>query len=378
MIIKPAYGTIHLDLKYNWYQHFFFDCDFSVFIIGYNGTFKKRSGDRPDGCATFFKRDKFSIAASYKIDYYRENVPLMEQNNVAILLFLNIRGSEATKKSTICISNTHLLFNQRRGDIKLAQLAHLLADIEYHSRSDRYDSNRLSIILCGDFNSRPFSPLYKLITTGELKYEGLSRVQVSGQLNDSRDNSKLGKTLFPSSIGLTNNCRWNDSEAEANSSREIRKVGDGNFRDDFMSTFNVETGMYEVLHRDEKIHSKRKHNDARRYSLTERQESSDSSSDVDGEIQGYLRHGYSFSSCYSHTRHDGTPEVTICLEHDSSNVDYIFYTEGDHEPGKDQLILNSVLTLFNEKELNAMNKLPNRFFSSDHLLLQASFVLHQA
>ncbi|KAK6307222.1 hypothetical protein J4Q44_G00223700 [Coregonus suidteri] len=41
------------------------------------------------------------------------------------------QGSEVHAKSPpLCVATTHLLFNSRRGDLKLAQLAMLLAEID--------------------------------------------------------------------------------------------------------------------------------------------------------------------------------------------------------------------------------------------------------
>ena len=388
------------------------------YLLGYNGTFKKRSGNKVDGCATFFKRNKFSVDGVHLIDYYRQNVQQMDRFNVAILLFLHIRSDCLKKKSTLCISNTHLLFNKRRGDIKITQLAHLLADIEQYSRAKKYDMNRLTTILCGDFNCQPFSPLYNFIITGEMKYEGLSKHLVSGQCKDSGNViNKFGKILFPSDVGLSNNCQWtgtkstsncqpsgSKSETFSNSKRKelnnnvgtnsLRKkakvdtcektdsklLPDKNAKEKELQktifTFNVETGCYEVLHKGLQTVKKSESKDKLH---TCHFTTSKLLTDNDRmEKPGHLRHRYSFASCYAHYGLDGAPEVTTCHDRDAATVDYIFYPKSSTLClEKDHLALCGVLSLCNECKLNKMHKLPNKYFSSDHLLLQASFMLKQ-
>ncbi|KAJ7393706.1 Protein angel 1 [Desmophyllum pertusum] len=75
--------------------------------------------------------------------------------------------------SLLCVSNTHLLFNKKRGDIKLAQLACLFAEIEELARISspgKTDPCYHPIICCGDFNSTPFSPIYDFVSA---RFSGL-------------------------------------------------------------------------------------------------------------------------------------------------------------------------------------------------------------
>jgi len=88
-----------------------------------------------------------------------------------VLLQPNNSVSQSDPSSFVCVANTHLLYNPRRGDIKLAQLAILLAEINRLSRLP--DGSKSPVVLCGDFNSSPQSPLYSFLTTGCLEYGGL-------------------------------------------------------------------------------------------------------------------------------------------------------------------------------------------------------------
>lgn len=71
----------------------------------------------------------------------------------------------------LCVANTHVLYNPRRGDVKLAQVAILLAEVDKVARLA--DGSYCPIILCGDLNSVPDSPLYNFIRNGQLQYQGM-------------------------------------------------------------------------------------------------------------------------------------------------------------------------------------------------------------
>lgn len=101
----------------------------------------------------------------------------MNRHNVGIVLLLRplVAQGAALKESgpPLCLANTHLLFNPRRGDVKLAQLAIMLAEIDAVVKSCKVKGEHCNVVLCGDFNSLPNTPLYQLIVTGELYYQGL-------------------------------------------------------------------------------------------------------------------------------------------------------------------------------------------------------------
>ena len=59
------------------------------------------------------------------------------------------------------------------GDVKLIQLATFFAEID--KVLDKYREKtgfQLPLVVCGDFNSTPFSPVFNLITSGVLNYNG--------------------------------------------------------------------------------------------------------------------------------------------------------------------------------------------------------------
>lgn len=137
--------------------------------------------------------------------------------------------------------------------MKLAQLAIMLAEIDSVVKSCKAKGEHCNLILCGDFNSVPHMPLYQLITTGELYFQGLPAwmvrlkhckdqqsiinawqlssfshcglvwksyicnhlciyhvQQISGQedLSHKAHCHRLFAPLWPSCLGITDNCQY--------------------------------------------------------------------------------------------------------------------------------------------------------------------------
>ena len=78
--------------------------------------------DSNDGCATFFKVKKFRLQEVRSLAYDEMDEEVDGRNNIALAVVLTMRSN----KKHICVANTHLLYNPKRGDIKLTQLAILL------------------------------------------------------------------------------------------------------------------------------------------------------------------------------------------------------------------------------------------------------------
>lgn len=144
-----------------------------VCVPGYQCEYKKRTGSKPDGCAVIFKTSRLSLLSFNPVEFFRPGDALLDRDNVGLVVLLqpNDTVGQSDPSTFICVANTHLLYNPRRGDIKLAQLAILLAEIR--KLSCLPDGSTNPVVLCGDFNSTPWSPLYSFLTTGRLEYRGL-------------------------------------------------------------------------------------------------------------------------------------------------------------------------------------------------------------
>lgn len=99
-----------------------------------------------DGCATFFKRDRFSLVKKYEVEFNKaaqsyvesmnkqserkKNEHRLMKPNVALILVLegNDASSEALpdgdncQRSLVCVANTHIHANQELPDVKLWQV----------------------------------------------------------------------------------------------------------------------------------------------------------------------------------------------------------------------------------------------------------------
>ncbi|KAH3855003.1 protein angel homolog 2-like [Dreissena polymorpha] len=321
--------------------------------VGYKGHYLKRTGDKSDGCATFYKLSKFSLLDVVEVPYQNNHHAILDRDNVGLIVRLKPLGPKVDPNRTLVVSNTHLLFNPRRGDIKLAQLMLLLAAIDKCAFDRMENGSPLyqAVIMCGDFNSLPHSEIYKFLHMGWLDYEGLPISKMSGQEEGFHKNShqKVHRKFFPKEIGITDNCQY----------------------------------VHEVRARDQHHdhHRQQHHHDHHR-------QQHQSSSEV--QSSGTLQHHLRLISVYNHfVRRHGQlyPEVTTHHGRAVCTVDYIFYGirsalvrffNGCVETAEVQeghLCLLGKYGLLTDGDLQTMGSLPNRYFGSDHLSVIAQFLL---
>ncbi|XP_014806179.1 PREDICTED: protein angel homolog 2 isoform X2 [Calidris pugnax] len=320
-------------------DHYRTEIKSSLESLGYHCEYKMRTGRKPDGCAICFKTSRFSLISSNPVEFFRRDIPLLDRDNVGLVLLLQPKFHCKTN-AAICIANTHLLYNPRRGDIKLTQLAMLLAEIA--SVALQKDGTFCPIIICGDFNSVPGSPLYRFIKEGKLNYEGLAIGKVSGQEQFPRGQRILSIPIWPKKLGISQNCVYEvkQQQKEENAGEELEAA-------------KLDKTQEAVI-ASEKLSSK-------------------------------LQHCFKLSSVYSHYFPEtGIPEVTTCHSRSAVTVDYIFYSaahdDATAQPGAEDsfhggLKLLGRLALLTEKDLWTVNGLPNENNSSDHLPLLAEFRL---
>ncbi|XP_071399141.1 protein angel homolog 2 [Centroberyx affinis] len=310
--------------------------------LGYQCEYKKRTGRKPDGCAVIFKTSRLSLVSSNPVEFFRPGDALLDRDNVGLVLLLrpNDAVGQSDPSACICVANTHLLYNPRRGDIKLAQLAILLAEIRRLSRLP--DGSTNPVVVCGDFNSTPWSPLYSFLTTGCLQYQGLPISKVSGQENSPRGQRLLTAPIWSSSLGINQRCQYeNDTDTSTT------------------SPTGVEGAISNLTVGDLTAKAVAAFNSAR------------------------IEHSVKLQSSYQHLlMHDGRPEITTCHSRTAMTVDYILYTPDSNSsssslPGGRGLQLLGKLSLVGQSELEEVNSLPNQHHSSDHLPLLARFRLRR-
>ncbi|VDM42247.1 unnamed protein product [Toxocara canis] len=180
-------------------EHFYNFCVPVLAKAGYKGQFKKRTRDMVDGCAIFYK-PPMTLVSYQPIEYFVGEDTVLNRDNIGQLA----RFKEMFTGRELCIANTHLLFNKKRGDVKLAQLALLLAHLDKECGPN--SARPCPYVLCGDFNMEPRCPIYEFLMNGRLSFENLR----SGHLSGSGENGGrlLRTNLMPPQTMIGTNCRF--------------------------------------------------------------------------------------------------------------------------------------------------------------------------
>ena len=135
---------------------------------GYAGRYKQRTGGKPDGCAVFV--DETAGAAFdgpyEELEFRRHAVEEMRKEHVAQLC--TVRPAEGAP--TVTLVNTHILYNPRRGDIKVEQVRALASAVARF-----LPAPAAPLLVCGDLNCTPGSALLSFLCEGRLEYAGRDR-----------------------------------------------------------------------------------------------------------------------------------------------------------------------------------------------------------
>ncbi|XP_045489913.1 protein angel homolog 2 isoform X1 [Pieris rapae] len=287
--------------------------------IGFKTFFKKKK-IKQDGCAIFFRSSKFEMIDNLTVEFHQPNLPILNRDNVACLAKLKLR--DKPDSMPIVVVTTHLLYNPRRMDVRLAQIRLLLAEID---RFAYYNTGRnrghWPIVLTGDFNSQPNSQVVQLIREGYL-----SDPIVNDDHSDWRN------------INVTNNCE--------HLSLFMNRLSE-NLTSDFSITLIHNSDYGESNISEDDMNSKRVQFEEMFTGMT-------------------LRHSLKFSSVYDHVKKNGKKEGTT-FQNSWVTVDYIFFSN--------LLKLEERLRLPSVSEAKKMGPLPNDYCGSDHIPLAAMFTL---
>lgn len=94
---------------------------------GYEYLYKKRTNDKRDGLLLLYRSNEFILLDYAKVELYQSGVELLNRDNVGIIAKLALKDNPETQ---VVVATTHLLYNPRRNDVRLAQIQLLLAEIE--------------------------------------------------------------------------------------------------------------------------------------------------------------------------------------------------------------------------------------------------------
>ena len=168
--------------------------------IGYRTVLKPKTGTKDDGCLIAFSRERFLLEDTIPVNYKVDRVPVLDRDNVGLILKLVPQTTDQAgvtrQHSPILVATTHLLYNPKRTDVRLCQSALLLAELDRMAVSNK---SLLPIIVTGDFNSEPWSPVLGLFLNKRHHY--------AGQVLARRGRAAPAK-LLPDSLGLSDSCQW--------------------------------------------------------------------------------------------------------------------------------------------------------------------------
>lgn len=123
-----------------------------VFLAGFTCFYKRRTGvDRWLCCLLQARRFRLLCASPWST--FGLAWSSSSEDNVGLVLLLQPlvpEGLGQVSVAPLCVANTHPC-TARRGDVKLAQMAILLAEVDKVARLS--DGSHCPIVLCGDLNS---------------------------------------------------------------------------------------------------------------------------------------------------------------------------------------------------------------------------------
>ncbi|XP_075991551.1 protein angel-like isoform X2 [Anticarsia gemmatalis] len=289
--------------------------------IGYVGIFKQKTGQRQDGCAIYYKSSRFHLVEQIHVEFFQPELPILNRDNIGMMVKLM---PVSLPSSPIVVATTHLLYNPKRTDVRLAQMQVFLAEIDRFAYCNNgLESGHLPIILTGDFNSTPDSAVVRLLDSGTL---------MASPFRDASDWERIGVTdncqhlsvYLNRQEGLTTEFR--KTKIYNSEYSNIPPVGpeptSNRFVDQFSELFNSDT----------------------------------------------IGHSLRLRSVYDKYKHNETPEATTFQEY-WVTVDYIYFSYCT------SLKLVERLRLPTAAECEVLGRLPNEVYGSDHLALAATFQL---
>ncbi|KAM7271922.1 hypothetical protein ACFE04_031136 [Oxalis oulophora] len=159
---------------------------------GYQALYKRKTNEvfngninTIDGCATFFRRDRFTHVKKYEVEFNKAAQSLAEatlfsttprklalnrlvKDNVALIVVLEAKfsyqGIDNHGKRLLCVANTHVNVQHDLKDVKLWQVHTLLKGLEKIAASAD-----IPMLVCGDFNSVPNSAPHGLLAMGKVE-----------------------------------------------------------------------------------------------------------------------------------------------------------------------------------------------------------------
>lgn len=171
---------------------------------GYDYLYKQKTGMRLDGCAIFYKPERFHLRAHNSVEFNRKHLnKLLDKDNVGIIASFEPKCQ--IPNSRLVIGNTHLIYNPKAHMIRLAQMQLFIKELDQMSRNENLDS-RIDkyhpTILCGDLNSPFESATCRYILKEKPDKKSLQSRNSNCQIESNQQSSKQDATTAQQEIDL--------------------------------------------------------------------------------------------------------------------------------------------------------------------------------
>ncbi|XP_016140559.1 CCR4-NOT transcription complex, subunit 6b isoform X2 [Sinocyclocheilus grahami] len=199
---------------------------------GYDGFFSPKSRARTmsesdrkhvDGCAIFYKTEKFSMVQKHTVEFNQLAMAnsegseamlnrVMTKDNIGVAVLLELKKElielsrksiHAMEKQLFLVANAHMHWDPEYSDVKLVQTMMFLSEvkniIDKASRSLKLSSvsgetSSIPLVLCADLNSLPDSGVVEYLSTGGVDYthKDFKELRYSDSLTNFNCNGKNG------------------------------------------------------------------------------------------------------------------------------------------------------------------------------------------
>jgi protein angel len=221
-----------------------------------------------------WQREKFELVEQSSVEFYQPGVDILNRDNIALVVRLKLQGSS----DEIVVASTHLLYNPRREDVRLAQMQLLLAEL------DRVSHTNLPVILTGDFNLQPHTSVYQLLARGQFNMDNHYR-----------------SDCVPSHLGITDCCRHSSLLAHRQLSEYFKRDTE---------VVATELSLLQLYHTERKCDSTLQYSPLKHHKFG----------------TGNLSHGLKLRSVHNHSLNTRREQEEASTHQDEwVTVDYIFY-----------------------------------------------------
>uniref|UniRef100_H3CFQ4 poly(A)-specific ribonuclease n=1 Tax=Tetraodon nigroviridis TaxID=99883 RepID=H3CFQ4_TETNG len=198
---------------------------------GYDGFFSPKSRARTmsesdrkhvDGCAIFYKTEKFSAVQKHTVEFNQLAMAnsegseamlnrVMTKDNIGVAVLLEVRkemlevssgkSAHGMDKQLLLVANAHMHWDPEYSDVKLVQTMMFLSEVknivDKASRSFKLSSgenNAIPLVLCADLNSLPDSGVVEYLSTGavDCTHKDFKELRYSDSLTKFNCNGKNG------------------------------------------------------------------------------------------------------------------------------------------------------------------------------------------